>query len=61
MFIIVLLPDPDGPTIATNSPWPTASETSRRASTWTPSIAYVRLTRSRATIGCDAAPARLNV
>ena len=24
MFIIVLLPDPDGPTIATNSPWPTS-------------------------------------
>ena len=39
MFIIVLLPDPDGPMIATNSPGATASDTSRRASTRTPSIA----------------------
>jgi hypothetical protein len=33
MFIIVLLPDPDGPTIARNSPGRTDSETSLRA--WT--------------------------
>jgi hypothetical protein len=31
MFIIVLLPEPDGPTIATNSPGATCSETSLRA------------------------------
>ena len=39
MFIIVLLPEPDGPTMARNSPWPTARLASFRASTWTPSIA----------------------
>src|SRR5258705_648207 len=51
MCIIVLLPDPDGPTIATNSPWTTSSDTSRRASTGTRSIAYVRLILSRLTMG----------
>jgi hypothetical protein len=39
MCIIVLLPEPDGPTIATNFLRWTASETSRKASTRTPSIA----------------------
>src|SRR4051812_37025277 len=50
MCIIVLLPDPDGPTIATNSPCATSSDTSRSALTRTRSIAYVRLIRSRLTI-----------
>ena len=47
MFIIVLLPEPDGPMMATNSPGSTVRETFRRASTRTPSMAYVRLTRSK--------------
>ena len=35
MLIIVVLPEPDGPTIATISPRSTAIDTSRRAWTWT--------------------------
>ena len=33
MFIIVVLPEPDGPTIATNSPGSTSRLTSARAGT----------------------------
>ena len=35
MFIIVVLPEPDGPRIATNSPRKTCMETSASAGTWT--------------------------
>src|SRR5437763_118261 len=47
MLIIVVLPEPDGPAIATNSPSSTAIETPRSASTRTWPMSYVRLTPSR--------------
>ena len=47
MLIIVVLPEPDGPTMATISPRSTVIDTSRSASTWTWPMSYVRPMWSR--------------
>jgi hypothetical protein len=54
MLIIVVLPEPDGPTIATISPRSTDIETPRSASTWTAPMSYVLRTWSslRRLISC---------
>ena len=51
MFIIVLLPEPDGPTIARKSPRCTSRSTDRSAGTVTWPMSYVRLMSRRLMIG----------
>src|SRR3954453_10023566 len=58
MFIIVDLPDPDGPMIATSSPSWMSRSTPRRACTVTSPIVYALVIPRRLSIvGCPALPA----